>query len=379
MKVLIAGDFCQTGRVDGCVRSGEYGKLFDTVKPYTGKADYSIVNLEIPIVPRGEKAKPIAKYGPSLKGSEEAVKALAYGGFDCCTLANNHVMDQGEKCCIATKETVERNGLDAVGAGRNISEASSVLYKKINGETLAIINCCEHEFSTADEVRAGANPINPIQIYYQIQEAKSRGEHVIVITHGGAEMYQLPTPGMQERYRFFIDAGARAVVNHHQHCISGYERYGDGVIFYGLGNFCFDTSGDKDDLQTDGYMVELDLSESVGFEIYPYRQCADTAGVRMLSAADDDHKRILGKVEELNRMINDPATLVEKFNELVDRQEMFYNNMFSPFGERFFWRLKRIGMLGVVLRMFNWAKAMDIVACETHYERFVRMIERKIK
>ena len=26
-------------------------------------------------------------------------------------------------------------------------------------------------------------------------------------------------------YRFFIDASADAVINHHQHCYSGYEEY----------------------------------------------------------------------------------------------------------------------------------------------------------
>jgi poly-gamma-glutamate synthesis protein (capsule biosynthesis protein) len=45
---------------------------------------------------------------------------------------------------------------------------------------------------------------------------------------------------MVETYRFFIEAGADAVVNHHQHCICGYEVYKGKPIFYGLGNFCFD-------------------------------------------------------------------------------------------------------------------------------------------
>lgn len=43
---------------------------------------------------------------------------------------------------------------------------------------------------------------------------------------------------MQEIYRFFVDIGADAVINHHQHCYSGYEVYKEKPIFYGLGNFC---------------------------------------------------------------------------------------------------------------------------------------------
>lgn len=51
--------------------------------------------------------------------------------------------------------------------------------------------------------------------------------------HGGHEHYQLPSLRMQETYRFFIDAGADVVVNHHQHCFSGYEIYNNKYIFMG--------------------------------------------------------------------------------------------------------------------------------------------------
>ena len=51
-----------------------------------------------------------------------------------------------------------------------------------------------------------------------VEEAKKKADFVLVIVHGGSEHFQLPTPRMQATYRFFVDAGADAVVNHHQHC-----------------------------------------------------------------------------------------------------------------------------------------------------------------
>lgn len=148
-----------------------------------------------------------------------------------CTLANNHILDQGEQCCLDTKRELEKAGIDTVGVGHNIGEAGIILYKQINGETLAIINCCEHEFSIATESSAGANPINPIQQYYKVQEARQNADYVLVIVHGSHEHYQLPSPQMQEIFRFYIDAGADAVVNGHQHCYSGYEEYKGKPIF----------------------------------------------------------------------------------------------------------------------------------------------------
>ena len=217
--ILIAGDFCQRYRIDEAIKKRLYGDLFDEVKTIIETADYSIVNFEFPIILDSTNAKPILKCGPNLQGTKEAVDAVKYAGFNCCTLANNHILDQGEQCCLDTKNELEKAGIDTVGVGSNLEDAASILYKEIRGETLAIINCCEHEFSIATDTTIGANPLNHIQQYYRIQEARSKADYVLVIVHGGHEHCQLPSPEMQETYRFFIDSGADAVVNHHQHCL----------------------------------------------------------------------------------------------------------------------------------------------------------------
>lgn len=81
-------------------------------------------------------------------------------------------------------------GIDTVGAGKNLKEASKVFYKQIGDQLLAVINCCEHEFSIATEHEAGANPLNLIQQYYQIKEAREKADNVLVIVHGGHEHFQ---------------------------------------------------------------------------------------------------------------------------------------------------------------------------------------------
>ncbi len=221
MRVLIAGDFCPQYRLAELFNKEDYQSVLGDVKDAIAGTDYSIVNFECPIA--DEEDKPITKAGPNLRCSKNGLKAVKWAGFDCVTLANNHFNDFGasgiKKTILACKE-IE---LDAVGGGMNLAEAAHILYKGVCGKQLAIINCCEHEFSIATESRAGSNPLNPIQQYYAIKEARGKADYVLVIVHGGHEHYQLPNPRMQETYRFFIDAGADAVVNHHQHCYSGYE------------------------------------------------------------------------------------------------------------------------------------------------------------
>lgn len=73
-----------------------------------------------------------------------------------------------------TKELIDKSGINTVGAGKNVTEAGEILYLKFKDESVAIINCCEHEFSIATHTTAGANPLNPIQQFYKIQDAKKK-------------------------------------------------------------------------------------------------------------------------------------------------------------------------------------------------------------
>ena len=270
MKILIAGDFCPQNRVSQQIDKENYELVLGQVREVTTKADYSIVNFECPVTKGGEK--PIMKQGPNLQCSSKGIEAVKWAGFDCVTLANNHFRDYGDEGVKNTIDVCMEIGIDAVGGGENLMEASAILYKQIGDHTLAIINCCEHEFSIATETQGGANPLNPIQQYYSIKEAKEKADYVLVIVHGGHEHWQLPSPRMQETYRFFVDAGADAVVNHHQHCYSGFEVYNNKPIFYGLGNFCFDWPERNSEKWNHGYMVCLDLNKTIGFKIIPYKQ-----------------------------------------------------------------------------------------------------------
>ena len=253
MIILIAGDYCPRGRVISFFDKNDYSYVLSDVKNIIDKVDYSIVNFECPVV--SADAKPIPKLGPNLHCSLSGAEAIKWVGFDCVTLANNHFYDYGKEGVEQSINGFDSLGIDHVGGGLNLNEASKILYKEIFGKRLAIINCCEHEFSIASDTTAGSNPLNPIQQYYSIQEARKNADYVLVIVHGGHELFQLPSLRMVETYRFFIETGADAVVNHHQHCYSGYEIWKGKPIFYGIGNFLFDGFKNMKSIWNEGYFV----------------------------------------------------------------------------------------------------------------------------
>ena len=269
ISILVSGDFVPNNRVYDLLLQRDFKTLWSNVVDI--KSDYKILNLECPIITRKD-IRPIEKHGPSLKSIPIAIEAIQYAGFNCVTLANNHLKDYDEEGIQDTLSVLDRYEIDYVGGGLSLEDASSILYVDQNDIKFAIVNVCEEEFSIASERNAGANLDEPVNTYYRIKEARSNADYVILIIHGGPEHYNLPTPRMKAQYRFYVDIGADVVINHHQHCFSGYELYNGKPIFYGLGNLSFDSKL-RDSIWNTGYMVNLLFSRTeIKFEILPYTQ-----------------------------------------------------------------------------------------------------------
>ena len=332
MRIIVSGDYCPRERVASEIERGNFSSLFKEVKSVLDDSDYSIVNLECPVVEN--VAHPIMKCGPNLKCNNKGIEALKWTGFDCVTLANNHFYDYGEEGVEDTLKALMRNELDYVGGGKNIYDASKTLYKEICGYKLAIINCCEHEFSIATESSAGSNPLNVIQQYYAIREAKQTSDYVIVVVHGGVEHFWLPSPRMKETYRFFVDAGADAVINHHQHCYSGYEVFKNKPIIYGLGNYCFDGKRDNERWST-GYIISLNLYENItDFSLIPYKQCyQNEVGVHLLSK--EERKVFNERIKKYNSIITDDATNKDEYFQWCQNRENLYKFAINPIYNRY--------------------------------------------
>jgi gamma-polyglutamate biosynthesis protein CapA len=73
-----------------------------------------------------------------------------------------------------------------------------------------------------------------------VADLLKRADVAIVSMHAGLEYMPKPNPQQIEFAHAAIDAGARVVVGHHPHVVQPWERRGDGVIFYSLGNLVFD-------------------------------------------------------------------------------------------------------------------------------------------
>jgi poly-gamma-glutamate capsule biosynthesis protein CapA/YwtB (metallophosphatase superfamily) len=371
LKVLITGDFCPTNRVEDLINRSQYSSIFNDFLPIIQEADIAITNLECPITQDGNMIK---KTGPNLKAPMKSMLALSYSGFDLITAANNHIMDFGVDGLNSTVNSIKKSGLSYVGVGSNLEEARKPYFNEINGIRFAIINFCENEWSTATGAMPGANALNLITNHYDIKTAKEKADYVFVIVHGGHENYPLPSPRMQETYRFFIESGADAVIGHHTHCYSGYETYKGKLIFYSLGNFIFDWPAKRNSTWNSGYAVQFYLGNSTfNFSIHPYIQGDSRPGVRLMNEMEI---LVFNKQLELyNQQIASPEILDLKFMELANCRKRSYLSYFEPYSNRYLSALNFRGLFPSIISAQKKKALLNLIRCEAHRDLVLKSLK----
>jgi poly-gamma-glutamate synthesis protein (capsule biosynthesis protein) len=349
-------------------------KLFES-------SSLNIINLESPLTDAGDKDK-IIKTGPHLKASPKTIKALDQLNIHLVTLANNHIYDYGDRGLTDTLLLCKQHHISTVGAGRTLDEASKIFFKKIGEATVAIVNIAENEWSNANETKGGANPMNLIANTRSINEAKKVADIVIVIIHGGHEWYHFPSPRMVDQYRFYAEQGASIVVGHHSHYISGYEIFNDVPIFYGLGNFLFDSTT-KLNGWYEGLLLNISISNQKEFtwNLFPYKQCGDNLKIEFLEG--EEKLNIENRIKKYNSIIADPLKLRGKFDTLIEEHK---KAILSTFSTSYFLKYKyfrsairKLGMERFFMRKEQIKSIMNYSRCEAHKDITFEVILNYLK
>ena len=237
MKTLLLGDFCpRPAIVVERYDKGDVEALFgDSLAMFEGK-DLVAINLECAIT---DKNTPIIKHGPNLKAPFGTANMLKKLGVNLVGLSNNHIFDFGVPGAQDTMAVLDRVGIDYTGFGMNYADSRRDYIFEKNGERVAVVAVCEHEYSYAKEDKMGCRPFDEFDTIEDIRAAKATSDRVIVMYHGGKEHCRYPSPRLMRACRAMVRAGADVVLCQHTHCISCYENYEGGHILYGQGNAHF--------------------------------------------------------------------------------------------------------------------------------------------
>lgn len=245
------------------------------VLDFLRSADHVVANVEGPMVDagadpsRGNVAQLLHTMNPA------AARVLKNCHADIWNLCNNHMMDAGEEGVAGTLRMAELCGARTIGAGMNIRQASEPLILKEAGGVGLFSVGYRRGCKPAEEDHAGCLLWNDMdRIQRVMDEIRAKCRWCILVVHGGEEFTSLPSPYTRDRYLKFLAMGADIIVAHHPHVPMNYERVGDKIIFYSLGNFIFDTDYQRAQFNTEkGILVKLHLTgnawkyEAMGLEI----------------------------------------------------------------------------------------------------------------
>lgn len=344
-------------------------------KEFLEETDLRIVNLESPLT---ESIQTPIKTGPALRGDVIGLDFLQKISCNMVTLANNHIMDYGKQGLFDTMRFLDDKEICKVGAGVNLKNSKQIKYVNIKDKKIAILNFAENEWSTSIKPDdPGASSLDPVSNFNDIQLAKSNSDTVLVITHGGHENYNLPSPRMKNIFRFFIDAGADAVVNHHPHCVSGYEIYKEKPIFYSVGNFIFENKSEKSQNWTIGMGVKLMFSDTeVKYDFQFFKQCKDEKSL-LDQLTETELKDIEFRIYSWNKIISSDADLQDHFDKWVQTNKKQYLSYFEPHNFRLVRLLQRKNLLPSLWSSRKKEYMLNLVRCEAHRDVLISILENE--
>ncbi len=236
--LMAVGDVMLGGQVGNIMQKMGWDRLFEQVAPILRSANLVFGNLPTPLSTHDQTNDAKTDGYPVLKASPEAIKSLVYGGFNILSLANNHIMDFGEKALFDTIKILNENNINYVGVGKNYDEARKPFIANCKGMKIAFLAySCSYP---ATKTHPGCAPIRLSVIKDDVRKVKKNVDIVVVSLHHGLEYSDYPVPEHIKLAHKIIDCGTDLILAHHPHVLQGIESYNGGIIAYSLGNFVHD-------------------------------------------------------------------------------------------------------------------------------------------
>jgi len=217
---IMLGRYCNVQMI----KNKDWRFLFLKTADLTQSVDITFGNLESPIV----ENCPSTSTGMIFCARPESIEGLKFAGFDILSVANNHILNYGQKGLEQTVDLLAKN---------------NIFPSQDNKITRYQVNNVIFDFLSFDLI---SNPLTNLSDRKFLSMAKlisSEAENVdilIVSLHWGNEYQKTPTEQQKQLAHQIIDSGAKVIIGHHPHVTQPVESYHDGLIFYSLGNFVFD-------------------------------------------------------------------------------------------------------------------------------------------
>ena len=227
-----AADHARTGAGRGL----DFDPMFGALRGLVQRADLAICHEEVPFAAPGD---PFESY-PVFAAPPQIADWLGDFGWDACTTASNHAVDQGFEGLHRTATLLERAGVRHVGTFRTAAERRRPVILEANGVRVAIVAGTYglNGFPVPEGRPWSVSMLDVDDLLGQARRARAAGADVVLVAlHWGWEYTTLPNPQQVALARRLTRSpDVDLVYGEHAHVVQPITRVNGKWVVYGLGN-----------------------------------------------------------------------------------------------------------------------------------------------
>jgi poly-gamma-glutamate synthesis protein (capsule biosynthesis protein) len=213
----------------------DFAPMFAEIKPILQSVDLAICHLEVPIAPAGEEPQTFPFYAAPV----ELVAGLKWAGYERCSTASNHTIDQGIAGVEATIAAFKANKLGQSGMANVPADIEPKVFR-VNGFKVTHLSYTWGyngiDMPNGEDWRSAL--INADRIIDDAKKARAMGAQFVVVSmHWGSEPLHEITRYQRENAEAITASGAvDLIVGHHSHVLQPIEQVNGVWTVFGLGN-----------------------------------------------------------------------------------------------------------------------------------------------
>ncbi|MFH9231924.1 CapA family protein [Streptomyces globisporus] len=223
----------------------DFAPMLAGVAPVVSGADLAFCHMETVY---GKEGKPYTGY-PSFKSPPEIATALRTTGFDSCSTASNHTLDDGAEGVRRTLDALDEAGIRHAGSARTAAEAARpTILPAGPGKGAAKVAHLAYTYGTNDIPLPAGRPwtvdvTDERKIVAEARAARRAGADIVVLSaHWGTEWQDEPDAQQRElaeRLTASTDEGRPdidLIIGTHAHVPQAYEKVNGTWVVYGMGD-----------------------------------------------------------------------------------------------------------------------------------------------
>jgi sugar phosphate isomerase/epimerase len=215
----------------------DFAPIYAGIAQVTRAADLSICELETPLAP---PQGPFAGW-PNFNAPPQVLTALKAAGYDSCTTASNHTLDQGYAGVARTLDELDAAGLKHTGSARSAAEASRpLIITTATGVRVAQLAFAFGFNGIALPANQPwlANTIDVPAILTAAHRAKRAGADIVVLSlHWGTEYDHGATAEQAAQAdRLLASPDIDVILGDHAHVVQPFQKLHGKWVAYCMGN-----------------------------------------------------------------------------------------------------------------------------------------------